>query len=71
MRDPRVEEHVRTRIAIALLPFTVPKLQANAVLTLGQEFAAKLERAMLRSAKVRLIQARPATVEPAQFKRRV
>ena len=26
MRDPRTEENVRTRIAIALLPFTTPKL---------------------------------------------
>jgi hypothetical protein len=26
MRDPRIEENVRTRIAIALLPFTAPKL---------------------------------------------
>ena len=35
MRDPTTEEHVRTRIAIALLPFTVPKLQAMAVLHRG------------------------------------
>jgi hypothetical protein len=30
MRDPRTEENVKTRIAIALLPFTTPKLAVTA-----------------------------------------
>jgi len=54
MRDPDIEEHVRTRIAIALLPFTEPKLQATAILQMGGDFASRLERAMLRSDRVRL-----------------
>jgi len=54
MRDPRIDEHTRTKIAIALLPFTVPKLQATATISLGQDFVSKLERAIMRSAKVRV-----------------
>jgi hypothetical protein len=69
MRDPRTEEFLRTRIAIALLPFTVPKLQATATVQLGLDFASKLQRAMERSYRVKLV-AREEIVEPAPFKRR-
>jgi hypothetical protein len=56
LRDPTTERlTARDRIAIALLPFTVPKLQATATVQLGLGFAKKLERAMLRSGKVRLV----------------
>jgi hypothetical protein len=64
MRDPTVEEHTRTRIAIALLPFTVPKLLATAHIEMGQDFASKLDRATFRSNRVRLL-------PPAGFKRRI
>jgi hypothetical protein len=66
LRDPTTEPHLRTRIAIALLPFTVDKLQAAAISVMSQDFAARLEKAMLRSAKVRLIAEQPAQ----GFKRR-
>jgi len=68
LRDPTTEEHARTRIAIALLPFTVPKLHATAHIEMGQDFASKLERAVARSDNVRLISARPT---PNGFKRRI
>ena len=42
MRDPRTDEHVRTKIAIALLPFTSPKLAVTASIE-GKDFAALLE----------------------------
>jgi hypothetical protein len=84
MRDPTVDEHVRTRIAIALLPFTVPKLQATALIGMGHDFAARLERAVLRSSKVKLIEGEPVAkmpgslkeakmikAEPRSFKRRI
>jgi hypothetical protein len=67
LRDPTTEEQTRTRIAIALLPFTVPKLHATAHIEMGQDFASKLERAALRSDNVRLIADRPTS----GFKRRI
>jgi hypothetical protein len=69
LRDPTTQEHVRDRIAIALLPFTVPKLQATATVQLGLDFAARLERAMLRSGKVRLVASNSDNPTPV-FKRR-
>jgi hypothetical protein len=68
MRDPTTEEHTRTRIAIALLPFTVPKLVATAHIEMGKDFASKLDRCRLRSDKVRLITDKAA---PNGFKRRI
>lgn len=69
MRDPTTEEAVRTRIAIAPLPFTSPKLAVTALVT-NQDIKARLEKAILRSNAVKLIPAQPG-VEPAQsFKRR-
>src|SRR5262245_31434543 len=53
MRDPRIDDHTRTKIAIALLPFTSPKLMATATIALGQDFVSKLERAIMRSAEAR------------------
>jgi len=67
MRDPTTEEHARTRIAIALLPFTVPKLLATTHIEMGRDFASKLERAMVRSDNVILITDRA----PSGFKRRI
>src|SRR5215471_16626045 len=64
MRDPRTEEHTRTKIAIALLPFTSPKLMATATIALGQDFVSKLERAIMRSAQARLFgEAEPKKVD--------
>jgi hypothetical protein len=54
MRDPQTEEHARTRIAIALLPFTSPKLAVTALVT-SQDIAARLERAKLRADSVRVL----------------
>jgi hypothetical protein len=64
LRDPRTEECTRTRIAMALLPFFTPKLQATAHIEMGQDFASKLDRACLRSNNVRLL-------PPTGFKRRI
>jgi hypothetical protein len=65
MRAPETDEHVRTKIAIALLPFTVPKLQATATISLGQDFATRLERALMRSAQARVMaQAKPIEPKP-------
>jgi hypothetical protein len=65
LRDTTTDRlSARDRIAIALLPFTVPKLQATAVVQMGQDFASKLDRAVLRSSNVKLL-------PPGQFKRRV
>ena|SRR6516164_10863704 len=54
-RDLTEERYVRMRAAIAAIPFESPKLQATATLQLGLDFASKLERAVLRSAKVKLV----------------
>jgi hypothetical protein len=59
MRDPMLEERIRDRIAIALLPFTVPKLQATAIVE-GKNFAEALERCVKRSNGAKVI---PAKVE--------
>jgi hypothetical protein len=71
----RIEpDFTRMRAASIALPFESPKLQATAVVAMGLDFASKLERAMLRSDKARLIQAQPgpnsATVAAESFKRR-
>ena len=73
-RDPTQQQYTRMRAAIAALPFESPKLQATAIIGMGRDFASKLERAMLRSDKVRLILNEPAKeLEPipSGFKRRV
>jgi hypothetical protein len=47
MRDPRIEENVRTRIAIALLPFTAPKLAVTYQAS-ESDFATLLEERIKR-----------------------
>jgi|SRR6516164_5266317 len=54
-RSTELSFHTRMRAAIAAIPFESPKLQATATLQLGLDFASKLERAVLRSAKVKLV----------------
>jgi hypothetical protein len=54
-RDPAEERYVRMRAAIAAIPFESPKLQATATLQLGLDFASRLDRAVLRSARVKLV----------------
>jgi hypothetical protein len=49
MRDPRTEENVRTRIAIALLPFTSPKLAVTYQAT-ESDFATLLDERIKRHA---------------------
>jgi hypothetical protein len=52
MRHPETERlTARDRIAIALLPFTVPKLCATAVIT-EKDFASLLERRIAHMRKV-------------------
>jgi hypothetical protein len=71
LRDPQTERlTARDRIAMALLPFFAPKLQATATIQMGRDFATKLQRAMIRSDNVRLITDRP-TFAPNGFKRRI
>jgi hypothetical protein len=58
-RDLTEERYVRMRAAIAAIPFESPKLQATATLQLGLDFASKLDRAVLRSARVKLVASVP------------
>jgi hypothetical protein len=58
-RDTTREPYVRMRAAIAAIPFESPKLQATATLQLGLDFASKLDRAVLRSASVRVVASAP------------
>ena len=69
-RDPHLPLHTRLRAAIAAAPFVHPKLGATAIIPFGEDFATRLERAVLRSAKARLA-AEPATIASQSFKRRV
>jgi hypothetical protein len=52
MRDPRTEENVRTRIAIALLPFTTPKLAVTAQVS-ENDFATLLDQRIKRHEQAR------------------
>jgi hypothetical protein len=66
MRDPTTDRvTARDRLAIALLPFFAPKLQATAVID-GKDFASILERRIAHMRKIeaaREISADPAKVE--------
>jgi hypothetical protein len=64
--DPRQETHVRMRAAIAALPFEHPKLAVTAVIEGGADFAARLERACGRSAKVLELRRSPAVNDAAE-----
>jgi hypothetical protein len=66
MREPRTEDRVKDRIAIALLPFTSPKLAVTANVPLDERFAGLLDRARKRSekVKVKVIEARPEPEKP-------
>jgi hypothetical protein len=50
--------------AAIALPFESPKLCATAVFPLNETFAALLDRARVRSEKVRVIEARPVEPKP-------
>src|SRR5262249_11426124 len=67
-RNPAMPLHTRMRAAAIVLPFESPKLQAIAIIG-GEDFAQRLERAVLRSSKVKMIEVRPSA-EPASFRRR-
>lgn len=69
----RIEpDFTRMRAASIALPFESPKLQATATVRFDLDFAAKLERAMVRSAKHRLIPNSPLDrpAAPSEFRRR-
>jgi hypothetical protein len=75
-RSPYVPFHTRMRAASMALPFESPKLQATASVRFDLDFSAKLDRAIQRSDKHRLIPnaplERPAEVSetPSAFRRR-
>lgn len=58
-RDPQQPLSVRIRCATEALPYENPKLSAVAVASMsGNEFAQRLERAIARSGRVGLIEAK-------------
>jgi hypothetical protein len=62
----RIEpDFTRMRAASLALPFESPKLQATATVRFDLDFSAKLDRAVRRSDKVRLIPNGPGPVAPA------
>jgi hypothetical protein len=63
-RDPRQPMSRRMRAAVAALPFECPKLAVTAVIEGGADFAARLERACARSAKVIEARAEPQPAMP-------
>jgi hypothetical protein len=68
MRDPRTEESIRTRIAVALLPFTTPKLLATANVS-EQSFASILAARIARW-KAREAKKEQLALPPPSFRRR-
>jgi hypothetical protein len=58
-RDPRQPMQRRMKAAIAAAPFVHPKLSVTAVTDDAEDFAARLERARARSAKVIEARAEP------------
>jgi hypothetical protein len=55
-RDPLQPTSIRMRAAIECLPFETPKLSATAVITGGEDFEARLKRAIARSRELKLIE---------------
>ena len=71
MRDPRTEDRLRTKIAIALLPFTTPKLAVTANIDqrdFGTLLDQRIKRAKLYEQKVRAIeeQVNGKQIEPSK-----
>jgi hypothetical protein len=63
-RNPMESTSVRIRAAVECLPYETPKLTAIAVGTLNaHDFYSRLERAILRSERARLIDGRVIEVE--------
>jgi hypothetical protein len=65
MRDPRTEENVKTKIAIALLPFTSPKLAVTYQAS-ESDFAELLDRRIKHMEAIKMIDHQPPT--PAEVK---
>jgi hypothetical protein len=63
-RSPKLPLMTRMRAAAMALPFESPKLMATATVDLGQDFAARLERAILRSHGPKVIEAKAAEPKP-------
>jgi hypothetical protein len=59
VRDPRHDKHFRARCARDLLRYERPALAVTAITT-PQDFAARLDAAIERSAKAKVIEATPA-----------
>ena|ERR1700730_12592591 len=75
MRDPRTEENVRTRIAIALLPFTTPKLGITAQVS-ETDFATMLDARIKRHQSKLIEYQRPQKIDvkpstPGRLRRRI
>jgi hypothetical protein len=74
-RSPDVPFHTRMRAAAIALPFESPKLQATATIGLSLDFSVRLERAVKRSDRVRVLARRPIELaqpdEPQSFRRRI
>ena len=62
-RNAEVPLSVRMRAASIALPFEKPKLAVTALVANGEDFAAALDRAIERSAMVRMIEANPIARE--------
>jgi hypothetical protein len=59
---------VRMRAAIECLPFEQPKLSATAVITGGEDFEARLKRAIARSRELKLIEHIPEAAPSADHR---
>jgi hypothetical protein len=74
-RDHRQSIGLRLRAAIAAAPFEHPRLSMTAVVTGGEDMARRLELAITRSNRVRLVEAQPPLVTdlrmPPQRLRRI
>jgi hypothetical protein len=64
-QNPEIPLHTRLRAAAIALPFESPKLIAAALFD-GKDFASMLDRAVARSRKVQVIEARPEEPKPIE-----